>query len=156
MEVSFKPWAASGIQNNSDLMTNESTFLSFSDFKDRYKIKPPFLSFLGVISAIKLLWNKTKQERPTEDSHYDNFRLKLIQASKSTRIVYRKLVDKRRKKPQRSQMKWSMDCMFEQNEPVDWVAIYKNRQSRTACGYCLKCFSYMLKDAKCWSVVNPL
>ena len=123
--IYFKPWATSGIQNISDLMTNESTFLSFSDFKDRYKIKPPFLSFLGVISAIKLLWNKTKQERPTEDSHYNNFRLKCLQASKSTRVVYRKLVEKRQKKPQRSQMKWSMDCMFEQNEPVDWVAIYK-------------------------------
>ena len=124
--IYFKPWAASGIQNISDLMTNcnESTFLSFSDFKDRYKIKPP-LSFLGVISAIKLLWNKTKQERPTEDSHYDNFRLKFLQASKSTRVVYRKLVDKRRKKPQRSQMKWSWTALFEQNEPVDWVAIYK-------------------------------
>ena len=129
--IYFKPWAASGIQNISDLMTNESTFLSFSDFKDRYKIKPPFLSFLGVISAIKLLWNKTKQERPTEDSHYNNFRLKFLQASKSTRVVYQKLVEKRRKKPQRSQMKWSMDCMFEQNEPVDWVAIYKKPFERT-------------------------
>ena len=55
--IYFKPWAASGIQNISDLMTNESTFLSFSDFK------PPFLSFLGVISAIKLLWNKLNQTR---------------------------------------------------------------------------------------------
>ena len=72
-----------------------------------------------MISAIKHLWNKTKQERPTEDSQYDNFRLKFLQASKSARVVYRKLVDKRRNKPQRSQMKWSMDCMFEQNEPVD-------------------------------------
>ena len=110
-------------------MTNESTFLSFSDFKDRYKIKPPFLSFLGVISAIKHSWNKTKQERPTEDSHYDNFRLKFFQASKSTRVVYRKLVDKRRKKPQRSQMKWSMDCMFEQNEPVNLWPYIKNCSS---------------------------
>ena len=126
---SVKPWAASGIQNISDLMTNESTFLSFSDLNDRYKIKPPFLAFLGVISAIKLLWNKTKQESPTEDSHYDNFRLKFLKASKSTRVVYRQLVDKRRKKPQRSQVKWSMDCMFEQNEPVDWVAKIKNRSS---------------------------
>ena len=122
--VYFKLRASNGIQFISDLMINESTFLSFSDFKDRYKIKPNVLSFLGIISAIKQLWNKIKPESPSEDSHYESFRQKFFKASKSTRFVYRKRVNKRSKQPKKSQMKWSMDCIVEQNEPMDWAAIY--------------------------------
>ena len=36
----------------SHLMTNDATFLSVLDFKERYKIKPTFSSFMGIISAV--------------------------------------------------------------------------------------------------------
>ena len=72
--VYFKLWATNGIQTISDLMTNDGTFLSFSEFKERFKIKPTFLSFMGIISAVKQLWNKFKPDTLREDSNYDNFR----------------------------------------------------------------------------------
>ena len=33
-----------------------NNFLSFSDFTDRYNIETNFLTFQGVISAVKALW----------------------------------------------------------------------------------------------------
>ena len=54
--------SSQGIQNIGHLMENESRFLSFSEFKERYNIKINFLSFCGVISAVKHLvitFNKT-------------------------------------------------------------------------------------------------
>ena len=39
------------ILSMSDLITNDATFLSVLDFKERYKLRPTFLSFMGIISA---------------------------------------------------------------------------------------------------------
>ena len=38
------------------LMKDENNFLSFSDFTDRYNIETNFLTFQGVILAVKALW----------------------------------------------------------------------------------------------------
>ena len=38
------------------LMKDENNFLSFSDFTDRYNIETNFLTFQGVLSAVKALW----------------------------------------------------------------------------------------------------
>ena len=46
-------------------------------------------------------------------------------ANKPNRIVYQKLVEKKRKQPLNSQMKWLADCLIEPNETVDWVAVYR-------------------------------
>ena len=40
------------------------------DFKERYKIEPTFLSFMGIISAVKQLWNEFKSDTLREDSKY--------------------------------------------------------------------------------------
>ena len=50
--IYYKSWASRRILFIRDLMANESTFLSFSDFKDRYSIKPIFLSFLFSHKAV--------------------------------------------------------------------------------------------------------
>ena len=108
-------------------MVNESTFLSFLEFKDRYRFKPSFLSFLGVISAIKQLWETTNGKNLSEVSDYkiNTFSEKVLMANKPNRIVYQKLVEKKRKQPLNSQMKWLADCLIEPNETVDWVAVYR-------------------------------
>ena len=103
--VYFKLWATNGIQTISDLATNDGTFFSFPDFKERYKIKPTFLSFMGIISPVKQLWNKFKSDTPREDSNYDNFRSIFFKANKPTKVVYQ-------------------NC--ERNIGVDWKAVYQN------------------------------
>ena len=46
--IRYKLWASKRIHFISDLMADESTFLSFSEFKDRYSIKPTFCLFLAL------------------------------------------------------------------------------------------------------------
>ena len=75
--------------------SNESTFLSFSELKERYSIKPSFLSFLGIISAIKQLFKTLKEKNSSEDSAYENFSDRFLKAKKPNKIVYKKLVDKK-------------------------------------------------------------
>ena len=53
--IHYLSWSSQGIQNIGHLMENETRFLSFSEFKERYNIKINFLSFCGVISAVKHL-----------------------------------------------------------------------------------------------------
>ena len=47
--IHYLSWSSQGIQNIGHLMENETRFLSFSEFKERYNIKINFLSFCGVI-----------------------------------------------------------------------------------------------------------
>ena len=51
--IYYKSWSAKGIQNVRHLMRDESKFLSFTEFKERFDIKTNFLTFYGVISSIK-------------------------------------------------------------------------------------------------------
>ena len=53
--IYYLSWSSQGIQNIGHLMENETRFLSFSEFKERYNIKTNFLHFCGVISAVKHL-----------------------------------------------------------------------------------------------------
>ena len=124
--IYYKSWASRGILFIiRDLMANESTFLSFLEFKDRYSIKPSFLSFLGIISAIKQLFKTLKEKNSSGDSAYENFYDKFLKAKNPNKTVYKKVVDKKRRQPLNSQMKWSVDCSTEQNEPVNWAAVYR-------------------------------
>ena len=45
-------------------MIDESTFLSFTAFKERFDIKTNFLIFYGVVLSIKDLHNKVKTQPP--------------------------------------------------------------------------------------------
>ena len=51
--IYYKSWSAKGIQNVRHLMRDESKFLSFTEFKERFDIKTNFLTFYGVIFTIQ-------------------------------------------------------------------------------------------------------
>ena len=53
-------------------MRDESKFLSFAEFKDRFDIKTNFLTFYGVISSIKNLRNTVKTQFPRK-GNYERF-----------------------------------------------------------------------------------
>ena len=56
---------------------------------------------MGIISAVKQLWNKLKPDTLREDSNYDNFRPIFFKANEPTKVVYQKLIIKKRKLPYR-------------------------------------------------------
>ena len=98
-------------------MENETRFLSFSEFKERYNIKINFLSFCGVISAVKYLVITFNKNASQESINYESFFDKFLKAKHTNKIVpvYKKRIEKKRKQPVNSQMKWSADCMIEKN-----------------------------------------
>ena len=106
-------------------MENGTRFLSFSEFKERYNIKINFLSFCGVISAVKHLVTTSNKNASQENIDYESFLEKFLKAKNTNKIAYKKLIEKKRKQPVNSQTKWSADCMLEKNEPIDWKAAYR-------------------------------
>ena len=123
--IHYLSWSSQGIQNIGHLMENETRFLSFSEFKERYNIKINFLSFCGVISAVKYLVITFNKNASQESINYESFFDKFLKAKNTNKIVHKKLIEKKRKQPVNSQMKWSADCMIEKNEPIDWKAAYR-------------------------------
>ena len=123
--IHYAAWSSQGIQNIGHLMENETRFLSFSEFKERYNIKTNFLSFCGVISAIKQLVIIFKKNASHENTNYESFLDKFLKAKNPNRAAYKKLVEKKQKQPVNSQTKWSVDCMIEENETIDWKTAYK-------------------------------
>ena len=122
--IHYLLWSSQGIQNIGHLMENETRFLSFSEFKERFHIKINFLSFYGVISAVKHLVITFKNNASQESINYESFLDKFLKAKNTNKIVHRKLIEKKRKQPVNSQTKWSEDCMIEKNEPIDWKTAY--------------------------------
>ena len=53
--ICYRSWYSKGVKNVCHLIRDETSYLSFSDFKECYNIKTNFLTFQGVISAIKVL-----------------------------------------------------------------------------------------------------
>ena len=106
-------------------MANETRFLSFSEFKERYNIKTNFLSFCGVISAIKHLVKTFKKNASYENTNYERFLHTFLQAKNPNRAAYKKLVEKKQKQPVNSQTRGSVDCMIEENVTIDWKTAYK-------------------------------
>ena len=81
--ICYRSWYSKGVKNVCHQIRDETSYLSFSDFKERYNIKTNFLTFQGVISAIKSLL-KT----------YDTF----LKTSKPSRLAYKILVEKKKNK----------------------------------------------------------
>ena len=113
--IHYLSWSSQGIQNIGHLMENETRFLSFSELKERYNIEINFLSFCGVISAVKHLVITFNKNASQESINYESFLDMFLKAKNTNKIVYRKLIEKKRKQPVNSQTKWSADCMIEKN-----------------------------------------
>ena len=97
----------------------------FSRNTERYNIKTNFLYFCGVISAAKHLVITFNKNASQESINYESFLDTFLKAKNANKIVYRKLIEKKRKQPVNSQTKWSADWMLEINEPIDWKAAYR-------------------------------
>ena len=78
-------------------MENETRFLSFSEFKERYNIKTNFLYFCGVISAVKHLVITFNKNVSQESINYESFLDTFLKAKNTNKIVYRKLIGKETK-----------------------------------------------------------
>ena len=106
-------------------MKDDNNFLSFSDFTERYDIETNFLTFQGVISAVKSLWKSNEANLHNENAIYESFIDTFLKTKKPNRPAYKILVSKKQKRPITAQRKWVTDCMLETQENIDWKTVYR-------------------------------
>ena len=71
--IHYKSWSSKGVRNVGHLMKDSIQFLSFEDLKERFNIKTNFLTFQGVISAIKALWKSKEGNLHNITTNYETF-----------------------------------------------------------------------------------
>ena len=106
------------------LMTDESKFLSFTEFKERFDIQTNFLIFYGVISSVKDLQNTVKTQPPSK-GNYEPFMDVFLSVTKTNRIVYQKCVSSKQTTPSKTQSKWLTDCQITCFNSTNWKMVYK-------------------------------
>ena len=113
--IYYKQWCAKGIQTVAHLMKDSTTFLSFPEFKERFDIETNFLTFYGLISAIKSVKKITREQQLNNNTIFKTFLEKFLQAKKPNRQVYKKLVANKQTQPNRSEGKWVAECELDNN-----------------------------------------
>ena len=126
--VYYKQWCAKGIQTVAHLMKDSTAFLSFSEFKERFDIETNFLTFHGLISAIKSVKKITREQPVNNNAIFKPFLEKFLQAKKPNRQVYKKLIANKQTRPNRSQGKWVAECELDNhnNNNIDWQSVYQS------------------------------
>ena len=84
------------------LMKDENNFLSFSDFTDRYNIETNFLTFQGVLSAVKALWRSNVANFHNGNAIHESITDTFLKTKKANRLAYKILVSKKQETHHRS------------------------------------------------------
>ena len=123
--IHYRSWSSKGVTTVGHLIKDDNNFLSFSDFTERYDIETNFLTFQGVISAVKSLWKSNEANLHNENAIYESFIDTFLKTKKPNRPAYKILVSKKQKRPITAQRKWVTDCMLETQENIDWKTVYR-------------------------------
>ena len=124
--IHYKSWSSKGVRNVGHLMKDSIQFLSFEDFKERFNIKTNFLTFQGVISAIKALWKSKEENLYNITTNCETFIDTFLKARQPNRLTYKILVGKKQTKLVEAQRKWIADCRVETQENIDWDTVYRS------------------------------
>ena len=116
----YSDWSRSGINQVRDLLKDDNSFLSYQEFKAKFKFTPCPLTYCGVISMLKIV-KKSLGNNPTETMKHEPMTSKLEKAKKASQVVYKVLVEKKGSLPAKSQEKWMSDCNCTE---INWKAAY--------------------------------
>ena len=124
--IYYRSWASKGVEIIIEqVMKDEETFLSLYDFKELFGIQTNFVTYYGLLSAIKTLKKSKKDHlKDSENENVGSFLDNFIGAKQPNRMAYEKLVVSKQKTPQKSQSKWAADCNLRQDE-INWKITYK-------------------------------
>ena len=89
-------------------MDDSGKFLSLTTFQTIHNLTVRPLTFLGIISSIKLL-QRYIPHNTSISIRRESFLTKFLKSKKPSRIVYKKLVSEKSESPNQSQQKWQED-----------------------------------------------
>ena len=114
----YKDWYVKGVTRVEHLWDNSTSFLTWTDFQNKYNLKIRPLDYFGIVSAIKRLQRKGVQHK------YECMFTKFLECAKPNRFVYKKLISFKSEQPHSCQEKWNNGINLPQDEKIDWSAAY--------------------------------
>ena len=116
--IHYRNWSSAGIYFASDLLEEESQFLTFDTFKEKFAIKAHFLKYHGVICAISNLTYKNHCPQ-MKGAKADTKSLLSSEA-----LAYKLFLPQTASIPCKSQEKWLADCNSCDFDTIDWGKSY--------------------------------
>ena len=108
--VFLKEWFLKGITKVEHLMDDYGKFLSLTAFQTTHNLTVRPLTFLGIISSIKLLQRYIPHNTRIWTKHkHESFLSNVLKSKKPRKLVYKKLAPGKSESPSQSQQKWQED-----------------------------------------------
>ena len=86
----IRQWLKEGILSIEHLKKNPTTFLSYKEFQTKYSLKPCFLASNGIISTLKSLRERFKNNIINTEKDVKPFNKSFLVTKKPSNLVYRK------------------------------------------------------------------
>ena len=117
--VFYKDWFLKGITKVEHLVDDSGKFLSLTSFQTIHDLTVRPLTFLGIISSIKLLQRYIPQNTRISIKH-ESFLTKFQKSKKPSRLVYKKS-----ESPNQNQQKWQEDIILMTKQELNWKEAYQ-------------------------------
>jgi len=118
--VYFREWLAKGISTVESLIKDDTSFLSYTEFLNKYHCQSCPLAFNGIISTLKTIRKSFKEKIDSlETVETESFTKAFQKTKKPSKLTYRNLVATKSEKPMAFQTKWHRDCDLDEKE-IDW------------------------------------
>ena len=119
--IHYRNWSTAGIYFVNDLLEEDSQFLTFDTFKEKFAIKAHFLQYHGVICAISNI--KRKNHCPQMKSAKTDTK-SLLSSEAFCKLAYKSFLTQTACIPCKSQEKWLTECNFCDVDTIDWGKSY--------------------------------
>ena len=115
--VYVREWLAKGILTVESLIKDETSFLSYTEFLNKYHCKSCPLALSGIIATLKTIRKRFKENIDgLETAEVESFTKAFQKTKKPSNLTYRNLVARKSEKPRSSQTKWYRDCDLDEEQ----------------------------------------
>ena len=119
--IYYRNLSSAGIYFVNDLLEEDSQFLTFDTFKEKFAIKTYFLQYHGVICAIS---NTKRKNHCLQMKGAKTDTKSLLSSEAFCKLAYKSFVTQTASIPCKSQEKWLTDCNVCDFHTIDWGKSY--------------------------------
>ena len=124
--VFYKTWSEKGVNYIEDILyyvNSDYRFMPLDSFTEKYAIQTDFVTFSGIISAIRSYYKNCKTHKELEQDS-GTFLEDFCNSKKASKFSYLKLIKARQSPPTGSQRKWDQELNFQNRTEIDWKFVY--------------------------------
>ena len=122
--IFYQEWFDRGITKVKHLKNASNNFLSLAEMKRKYSLNFCPLKYYGLMSALKSLWSKCKNDCII-NCNYESFVEKITKCQSANKLVYTKLISTKCTHPTHNQQKWLKDCHQTDVDSINWRDAYQ-------------------------------